>query len=569
MSSTEASDDEVGGEQYKWEKLLKHRFNDESGVYEYYTKWEGYPSSENTWQTAVSFSSVDAVKGYWERIEDKVEDRLKNCHPNKRNHFMELHAEVKKAMEVDVWPRWELETTLESQEDDEGSTEKEDEDEVRRQAKAKKKAENEAGGKSRRDDEAGPSTKKQDKEKKKARKQPEVDEAAAKKMKDSALWKERQAQDEAWQEENRKKQALEVSKAREVFKKADGDKKKLTTPEKQKKDGDKKKLTTPEKLAEQAKKQQEAEEEQKRIEERRKRKKEKKKARKEAQRQKRVQEQGLKIKIKRSTIEPQLEAQDVEMESIPPAQAATPGPSGDQPDPPREPSPDPPAVKRARRSPSATPMLEIVEASPEEMPDPPQKDVEEPQQAAQEEAPVETSKFGGWIPNIMEFLAWEKVDPNKPPPKPYKRIDPKTLGLDPDLLLEDEEEDNKPYNCRTVVSVRHRDLLISRRLWSTLPDLPVPEPGETLITKWDSCGIALGYEPSFIKRIARAELGPFVTVEYRDRQDVQLIPAEFLLMTRPDLHYQVKQRLKTLPATVNTLATEIQWRLPGLELLKF
>ncbi|CAJ0569929.1 unnamed protein product, partial [Mesorhabditis spiculigera] len=362
-------------------------------------------------------SFVDALKGYWERIEDKVENRLKNCHPNKRNHFMDLQAEVKEALEVDVWPRWELETTRGSQADDEGSTE--EEDEVRRQAKAKKKAEKEAGRKSRLDGEAGPSTKKQDKEKKKAGKQPELDEAVTK------------------------------------------EKKKLTTLE-------------------------------------------------------------------------------------------------------REPSPDPSAVKRARRSPSATPMLEIVEASPEEMPDPPQKDAEEPQQAAQEEAPVETPKFGGWIPNIMEFLAWEK-----PPPKPYKRIDPKTLGLDPDLLLEDEEEDNKPYNCRTVVSIRHRDRLLSRRLWSTLPDLPIPEPGETLITKWDSCGIALGYEPSFIKRIARAELGPFVTVEYGDRQDVQLIPAEFLLMTRPDLHYQVKQRLKTLPATINTLATEIQWRLPGLELLKF
>ncbi|CAJ0582003.1 unnamed protein product, partial [Mesorhabditis spiculigera] len=393
------------------------------------------PARKKTTDSTYLQSFVDTLKGYWERIEDKVENKLKNCHPNKRNHFMDLQAEVKETLEVDFWPRWELETTRGSQADDEGSTEGEDEDEVRRQAKAKKKAEKEAGRKSRRDGEAGPSTKKQDKEKKKAGKQLELDEAVTK------------------------------------------EKKKLTTFE-------------------------------------------------------------------------------------------------------REPSPDPSAVKRARRSPSATPMLEIVEASPEEMPDPPQKDAEEPQQAAQEEAPVETPKFGGWVPNIMALLAWEKasfcsfltflnVDPNKPPPKPYKRIDPKTLGLDPDLLLEDEEEDNKPYNCRTVVSIRHRDRLLSRRLWSTLPDLPIPEPGETLITKWDSCGIALGYEPSFIKRIARAELGPFVTVEYRDRQDVQLIPAEFLLMTRPDLHYQVKQRLKTLPATINTLATEIQWRLPGLELLKF
>ncbi|CAJ0582747.1 unnamed protein product, partial [Mesorhabditis spiculigera] len=33
--------------EYKWEQRLQHRLKDES-EYEYYTKWEDYPSSENT-----------------------------------------------------------------------------------------------------------------------------------------------------------------------------------------------------------------------------------------------------------------------------------------------------------------------------------------------------------------------------------------------------------------------------------------------------------------------------------------------------------------------------------------
>jgi hypothetical protein len=49
---------------YEIECIRKHRGR--AGAYEYFSKWKGYPESENTWEPASSFLDDKVVKNYWD-----------------------------------------------------------------------------------------------------------------------------------------------------------------------------------------------------------------------------------------------------------------------------------------------------------------------------------------------------------------------------------------------------------------------------------------------------------------------------------------------------------------------
>ena len=65
---TRASEDE--GEKkndvFEIEEILKHRSN--KGKVEYFIKWSGYTSSENSWITEEDFDSTDIIFEYWENL---------------------------------------------------------------------------------------------------------------------------------------------------------------------------------------------------------------------------------------------------------------------------------------------------------------------------------------------------------------------------------------------------------------------------------------------------------------------------------------------------------------------
>jgi hypothetical protein len=53
----------ASSQSYVVEDVLKHRGPE--GAREYFVKWKGYPSSENTWEPQGNFEDVKVLSDYW------------------------------------------------------------------------------------------------------------------------------------------------------------------------------------------------------------------------------------------------------------------------------------------------------------------------------------------------------------------------------------------------------------------------------------------------------------------------------------------------------------------------
>ncbi|CAG8546658.1 5021_t:CDS:2, partial [Paraglomus occultum] len=73
--------EEDGEDEYEVEAIVDHKKT--KGIMKYYIKWKGYPSDENTWESADNLNCDDLVQAYWLQSKERNNKEKKKKHKYK------------------------------------------------------------------------------------------------------------------------------------------------------------------------------------------------------------------------------------------------------------------------------------------------------------------------------------------------------------------------------------------------------------------------------------------------------------------------------------------------------